>query len=109
MEILIKVNGDSYPCKPTMGAMLRFRELTGKEIDKMDATSISELCTFLFCCVASACNREKKPFTMSLMDFADQVSPEDMAEWQRSISREAEPVEPEEDDEKKSLPESLSS
>lgn len=104
MRILISVNGEEIPCAPSMGAMLRFKELTGKEVNEIDAGSMSELCKYLYCCVVSACSREKKEFGLSLMEFADLVSPEDMAAWQDSITREA-PEEPEpEDGEKKSLP-----
>lgn len=84
-----------------MGAMLRFKEETGKEVNEIDGRSVSELCIYLYCCVASACNREGKPFGLSLIDFADRVSPDEMAAWEESIKREAEP---EGEEEKKSLP-----
>ena len=78
-KIEIKINGKAYPCKPTMGAMLRFKNETGKEVTEVDG-GFSDLCTYLWCCVVSACSKEKIPFDLSLMDFADNVEPEDMNE-----------------------------
>lgn len=92
-SIEINVNGTVYPCSPTMGAMLRFKQQTGREITEIDPTSFSDLCTYLWCCVASAAKREGKPFDLSLMDFADSLEPEDMAAWNEAIAAEAEPAE----------------
>lgn len=88
-RIEITINGTAYPCSPTMGAMLRFKKETGREITEIDASSFSDLCTFLWCCVVSAAKREGKPFDLSLMDFADNINPEDMREWNEAITAEA--------------------
>ena len=89
-RIEIIVNGTAYPCSPTMGAMLRFRQETGREINEIEPTSFSDLCTYLWCCVASAAKRESIPFDMSLMDFADSLSLEEMVKWNQAISAGAE-------------------
>ena len=86
MEILIKMEGRELPCAPSMGAMLRFKEITDKEVNQIDAGSLSELCTYLYCCVASACNRAGIAFDMALMDFADRITPEDMAGWRDTVT-----------------------
>lgn len=87
MKIEISVNGIAYPCQPTMGAMLRFKEQTGKEVTEIDANSLTDLCTYLWCCIVSASKREGKTFSLSLMDFADSIAPEDMASWQGSLAQ----------------------
>ena len=33
--ITISIDGKEYPCRPTMGAMLRFKEQTGKDISEI--------------------------------------------------------------------------
>lgn len=98
----IEINGVSYPCVQTMGAMLRFKELTGREATEIDPRSLSDLCRFLWCCIVSACRRQGREFPMSLMDFADAVGSEELARWQESF----ESVEREESaaDEKKNPP-----
>lgn len=90
-RIEITINGEAYPCSPTMGAMLRFKQETGREITEIDPTSFTDLCTYLYCCIASAAKREGKPFDLSLMEFADNLTPEDMAEWNEAITTEAKP------------------
>lgn len=92
-RIEITINGTAYPCSPSMGAMLRFKQETDKEITEIDPTSFSELCTYLWCCVVSGAKREGKPFDLSLMDFADSLTPEDMTEWNKTILAEITPDE----------------
>ncbi len=68
-----------------MGAALRFKKETGKEVTELQEGSFSELCVYLYCCVASASSADKVPFEMSLMDFADALSPEDMTAWAKQM------------------------
>lgn len=84
-KVTVTIDGKEYPCRPTMGAMLRFKKETGKEVTELQNGSFSELCTYLYCCVASACAHDKIPFTLSLMDFADALTPEDMTEWAKQV------------------------
>ncbi|MGN0069581.1 MAG: hypothetical protein ACI350_07620, partial [Prevotella sp.] len=68
-KVEIIVNGKAYPCRQTMGTMLRFRQETGKEVSEIGAGCLSDLCTFLWCCTVSACNHDGIDFSLSLMDF----------------------------------------
>lgn len=77
----VKVNGKAFPCRPTMGAMLRFKKETGKEITQITGENFTDLCIYLYCCVASACKADNIQFDMELMDFADALSQEDMLGW----------------------------
>lgn len=101
-RIEINVNGTAYPCSPTMGAMLRFKQETGREITEINPGSFSDLCTYLWCCVVSASKREGKDFNLSLMDFADNINPDDMNEWSEAVTAEIKPGDGA-DTEKKSL------
>lgn len=80
-KIEVQVGGKSYPCRPTMGAMLRFKKETGKEITEIAESDISDYLVYLYCCVVSACSADKVEFNMSLLEFADSVDPEAMQEW----------------------------
>ncbi|MDE6498221.1 MAG: hypothetical protein K2L21_06135 [Muribaculaceae bacterium] len=102
-RIEITVNGTAYPCYPTGGAMLRFHQETGKEITEIDPRSFTQLCTYLWCCVVSASKREGKDFNLSLMDFADSVSLDDMTAWNQALQGGAAPAGEDVEDEKKSL------
>jgi len=87
-KIEVTINGEAYPCRPTMGAMLRFKKETGKEVTELNASNFSDVCVYLYCCIASACANDKKPFNLSLMEFADAVSPEDMTDWAAAVQNE---------------------
>lgn len=102
-RIEISVNGTTYPCSPTMGAMLRFKKETGKEITDIDPSNFTDLCTFLWCCVVSASKREGIEFNMPLLDFADNLNPEDMEAWTEVVTKEQSSDETASPDEKKSL------
>lgn len=80
-KIEVTINGVTYPCRPTMGAMLRFKKETGKEITEINGGSLTDVCTYLYCCVVSACAADKVNFDMSLMEFADALNPEDLGAW----------------------------
>ena len=89
MKVEVTVNGVAYPCRPTMGAMLRFKRETGKEVTDIQENSFTDLCTYLYCCVVSACAADKIEFGYSLIDFADALSPEDMAAWTEQLQGDA--------------------
>ena len=85
-KVEITVNGKAYPCRPTMGAMLRFKNETGREVTSIEPSDISGLCTYLWCCVVSACKCDGVEFGLSLMDFADSISQEDMGAWAEAVA-----------------------
>lgn len=88
MKVTVNINGKDYPCRPTMGAMLRFKKETGKEVTELQSGSFSDLCAYLYCCVASACAADKVKFNFTLMEFADALSPEDMTAWAAQVQAE---------------------
>ena len=87
-KIEITVNGKAYPCRQTMGAMLRFKRETGKEVTEIKG-EVSDLCTYLWCCVASASKHDGIDFDLSLMDFADSIAPEEVTAWANAINAES--------------------
>ena len=86
MEVKVTVKGVEYPCRPTMGAMIRFKQLTGKEVTEMKETDLSELCIYLYCCVASASAADGKDFDMTSLEFADALDQKDLQQWVSSVS-----------------------
>ena len=86
----VRINGRVYPCRMTMGAMLRYRRLTGKEVSEMEGGSVSELATLLYCCTASACSADGVEFGLELDEFCDLIGrPEDMERMSAGIRTEA--------------------
>ena len=84
----VRINGRVYPCRMTMGAMLRYRRLTGKEVSEMEGGSVSELATLLYCCTASACSADGVEFGLALDEFCDLIGPEDMERMSAGIRTE---------------------
>ena len=54
----------------TMGAMLRFKRETDRDVSEI-GTDVSLMVTFLFCCVASACNADGVAFDLDIDKFAE--------------------------------------
>lgn len=72
----ITINGKEYPCRVTMGALLRFQRETGKDASQIGQNDVSDLITLLWCCVVSASKADGVEFSMSVLDFADRLDPE---------------------------------
>ncbi|MCR5841959.1 MAG: hypothetical protein K6G86_07770 [Bacteroidales bacterium] len=82
----VKIGGKSYPCRMTMGAMLRFKRITGREVSEANMGSVSDLAILFYCCTASACNADGVPFDMNCDTFCDRIDPESMDAMSASIS-----------------------
>lgn len=81
-QIIVEIDGKKYPCRQTMGAMLRFKQETGKDVSEIKAECFSDVCAYFYCCVASACKHDGVEFGYSLMDFADSLEPKDLENWE---------------------------
>lgn len=82
----ITINGKTYPCRVTMGALLRFKRETGHDISQIGETDVEALITLLWCCVASASKADGVEFGMSLMDFADLLSSDTLTRWEEGLN-----------------------
>ena len=85
----IKLNGKEYPCMMTMGALLRFKEMTGVNPSELDVNDVDLLIKLIYCCVKSACKREGVAFEFDLLDFADELDIESMSEVSKDLMGEA--------------------
>lgn len=72
-KIELEINDTRYPCRVTMGAMLLFKRETGREASDIEAGALSDLITFVWCCVKSSCRADGVDFQLSLDDFADSI------------------------------------
>lgn len=88
MKTNILIQGQAFPCRVTMGAMLRFKRLTGKDVSALNDGDIEDLLTLLYCCVVSACKADGKDFSMDLESFADALDASEMNAFYASINEE---------------------
>ena len=102
--IIAEIDGVKYSCpiggKIPMGAMLRFKEETGREASEMRSNSISDIITWLYCGFASEAARQKKDFPYMLQDFADNLDMEYVDIWRKAME-EANPAASDETDDSK--------
>lgn len=84
-QVEIVVNDKRYPCRQTMGAMLRYKRETGKEVTEISTTSPTDLVTYLWCCTVSACKHDGIDFDLDLIDFADSIQSEDIENWVAAV------------------------
>ena len=93
----IKVGDKEFPCRVTMGAMVRFKNESGKDGSKLEKTKISEPEQVVYCSVNSACNADKVEFDYDFQSFADLMEPdaansfyEDMGGEEKKTTNQAE-------------------
>ena len=85
----IKIKDKTYPCRVTMGALLRFKRASGKDISQADLSDLSETLLFVWCCIQSASKADGVAFDLSFDDFADLLEPEDFTEFFGEVQSEA--------------------
>lgn len=81
----ITIKGVEYPCRVTMGAMLRFKRETGKDVSAMSPGDVSDMVTFMWCCVKSASTADGAEMALGLDEFADALEPGDMESFNATI------------------------
>ena len=84
----IKVTGVEYPCRVTMGAIVRFKRESGKDIRDIDQSDIDQMLLFVWCCIKSACNADGVKFELPFDVFVDMLEPEDFTEFFGEIQSE---------------------
>lgn len=92
-KVRLTIGNKEYPCRVTMGAMLQYERETGKDVQKMDGNSITELITFIWCCVISACRADGVEFSLSLDEFADRIDAQSVKEFYSSLDQQKKSVE----------------
>lgn len=81
----ITIGGVDYPCRVTMGAMLRFKRETGKDVSAMNGNDVADLVTFMWCCVKSASAADGVEMPLALEAFADALEPGDMEAFNATV------------------------
>ena len=76
MSKRILINGKEYPVRMTMGALLRFKRETGREVSEIKKTDVADQVILLWCIVTAACSADKVEFGIGLEEFADALTPE---------------------------------
>ena len=90
MEGKVKVGNREFPIRMNMGAMLRYKRLTGREVSELMNGDMEGMITLVYACTASACNADGVEFGYTLEDFADNLEPESFSEASKILADQAE-------------------
>lgn len=85
-KIMIEVGGKAYPCHLTMGAMLLFKQNTGKDFGQQTELGLEDMLTLMWCCLVSTCRGDHVDFGYSFEEFCDLVTPENVNRWNLAIA-----------------------
>lgn len=76
----ITIDGTSYPCYMTMGALLLFKQTTGREMSEMTEPSIEDTVNIIYCIAKACATREGIAFPFSdAVEFACHLTPEQIS------------------------------
>lgn len=80
---VIKIEGREYPCRLTMGALLEYNRMTGKEATEAGGGDLTSIIALLYCCLLSSCRADgvELPY-QDEMSMADHIVPDDLSAWQ---------------------------
>jgi len=81
----ISIDGKDYPVRVTMGALLRYKHETGKDVGELRETDFEGLLTLLWCCLKSACAVDGVDFGLSLEGMADRLDTPTMQAAMQSL------------------------
>ena len=85
-QVVIVVKGKEYPCRLTLGAMRRFKRLTGKDVTTLTEGDVDDMITLMYCCTASACNADGVEFNFTVDEFADNLQSDHMSEFVQNVA-----------------------
>lgn len=75
---MITIGNKKYPLRVTMGAIVRFKRSTKKNINEVSTDDIDSFLQFVYLCVSSASNIDGVEFKLSFDDFIDYLEPKDI-------------------------------
>ena len=74
----ITFNGSAYPMVLTMGALLDFKRLTGRDAAQLEGEDLEGLLALCYCCIRSASRAERIDFPYTFEEFCDRCTIEEL-------------------------------
>lgn len=82
----IEIKGKEYPCYFVMGAFLRFKRETGKDVSQIQQDDLEDLLMLMWCCVKCSCQAEDIDFSFDFESFCNSITPAVLSSWNEKIS-----------------------
>ena len=77
----IMIQGTQYPFRLTIGAMMRYKELTGEDFSQFKGDDMQKVAVIIQCGIRSACRAEGVPVPqVSLEELMDYIDLEQVAD-----------------------------
>lgn len=84
----IKVKGKEYPCEMVMGAFLRFKRETGKDVSQLQQDNLEDLLMLMWCCVKCSSQADGEDFPLDFETFCNSITPGMLQKWNDQMSAE---------------------
>lgn len=85
-QVKIVIKGQEYPCRLTLGAMRRFKRMTGKDVTTLTEGDVDDMVTLIYCCTKSACGADGVAFALTIDDFADCLELDCMRDFVQEVA-----------------------
>ncbi|MDE6860947.1 MAG: hypothetical protein K2J65_11110 [Duncaniella sp.] len=85
-DFKIKVKRRELPYRITLRAMLKFKQLTGRDWGALEGNGITDLITFLWCCVWATCAVDGVEFTDDIEEFTGHLDGSVFSRWMKYLS-----------------------
>jgi hypothetical protein len=82
----IEINGTTYPLRASMGAWRKFEQATGIKVAQVGEGDITRIPEMIYYFIQAGCKYENKKFTMSVDDFLDLVTIDDVTKMSEVIT-----------------------
>ncbi len=76
--------GESFPVEISLGAMLIFKEETGREATEADMGSLSDLIKLLWAGASATSETAGIAMTYTPQQFANRLTPEELKKWKET-------------------------
>lgn len=79
-QTTITIKGVSYPCYVTMGALLLYKRITGREMNEVTTPSLEDTMQIIYCVAKAASMAEGIEFPFAdVVDFASHLTPDQVS------------------------------
>ncbi len=82
----IKIRDKEYPCDFVMGAFLRFKRETGKDVSQIKQDDLEDLLMLMWCCVKCTTQAEGDEFPLDFDTFCNSITPSVLADWSAKVN-----------------------
>ena len=82
----MKIQGKRIPVRMTMGALLSFKEKTGKDVSELTSLDTTGMLVLILCCIESVCRADGIELEgVDMTHLADYITSEEMSAMAKDL------------------------